>query len=120
MTVETYIKWKKPLHTTMCAALLYPNGDIEECKFGHLKAMIADVGEYAWDLIPQEESPLFFMTAYTGVVLIDYENQIYSEQLTKEQEAALDAMYAEGVLVRHLCDIKNGNRFLGIKKKSKE
>lgn len=107
---------KREQKTTMCAALLYPDGDVKECVKSHLKTMIASLGNEIWEQIPENESPLFWLTAYTGVVLIDYENQLYSERLTKEQELALQEMYRAGVLLEHLKNIHNGNRYLGIPK----
>lgn len=100
----------------MCAAILYPSGDIEECINSHLKTLIDHLGNDIWDQIPKDGSPLFWLTAYTGVVLIDYENQIYSERLTNEQEIALNQMYQEEILTEHLCNIHSGNRVFGIEK----
>ncbi len=116
MTASEYISMKQEQKTTMCAALLYPDGDVKECVKSHLKTMIVSLGNEIWDRIPENESPLFWLTAYTGVVLIDYENQLYSEQLTKEQETALQEMYRAGILLENLKNIHNGNRYLGIPK----
>lgn len=116
MTASEYIAMKREQKTTMCAALLYPDGDVRECVKSHLKTMIASLGNEIWDRIPENESPLFWLTAYTGVVLIDYENQLYSEKLTKEQETALQAMYGAGILLQNLKNIHNGNRYLSIPK----
>lgn len=116
MTASEYVAMKQEQKTTMCAAILYPDGDIKECVKSHLKTIIASLGSDIWEQIPKEESPLFWLTSYTGVVLIDYENQLYSEQLTGEQEAALREMYQSGILMEHLKDIHNGNRYLGIEK----
>lgn len=116
MTAAEYISMKIEQKTTMCAAILYPDGDVKECVKSHLKTIIAALGNDIWDQIPQEESPLFWLTAYTGVVLIDYENQLYSEQLTAEQEKALKEMYQSGILLDNLKNIRYGNRYLGIEK----
>ena len=116
MTVSDYIAIKKQQHTTMCAAILYPDGEIEECASSHLKTMIDHLGNEIWDQIPKDESPLFWLTGYTGVVLIDYENQVYSEALSEEQRDALQKMYFSEVLIKHPCVIHFGNRALGIPK----
>lgn len=116
MTASEYVALKKEQKTTMCAALLYPDGDVKECVKSHLKTMIVSLGSDIWEQIPENESPLFWLTAYTGVVLIDYENQLYSEQLTDEQERALQEMYQNGILLENLKNIHNGNRYLGIPK----
>ena len=60
----------------MCAAVLYPDGEVEECVTSHLKTLMDRLGEGAWDQIPKDESPLFWLTGLTGAVLIDYENQM--------------------------------------------
>lgn len=116
MTAADYIKMKQQKKTTMCAAILYPDGDIKECIKSHLKTIIVSLGNDIWEQIPEGEAPLFWLTAYTGVVLIDYENQLYSEKLTGQQEEALKQMYQSGIILEHLKDIHNGNRYLGIEK----
>lgn len=116
MTAPEYVKLKREQNTTMCAAILYPDGDVRECVKSHLKMLIASLGNHIWEQIPGEESPLFWLTAYTGVVLIDYENQLYSEELTEEQEKALQEMYRGGVILNNLKNIHSGNRYLGIDK----
>lgn len=116
MTAADYIKNKKQQNTTLCAAILYPDGDIEECITSHLKTVIDHLGNEIWDQIPKDESPLFWLTAYTGVVMLDYENQLYSEQLTKAQEDVLRQLYDAKVLMEHACVIHYGNRVLGIEK----
>lgn len=117
MTASEYVVMKQEQKTTMCAAILYPDGDVEECVKSHLETMIDSLGSNIWERIPPEESPLFWLAAYMGVVLIDYENQLYSEQLTKEQDQALEEMYRGSILLEHLKDIHNGNRYLGVEKK---
>ena len=89
MTIADYIAIKKEQNTTMCAAVLYPDGEVEECVTSHLKTLMDRLGEDAWDQIPKDESPLFWLTGLTGAVLIDYENQVYSEALSDEQENGL-------------------------------
>ncbi len=116
MTAAEYIAEKKQKKTTMCAAILYPDGTIEECVKSHLKTLMLPYGDKMWDEIPKDDSPLFWMTAYTGVVLIDYENQIYSEGVTKEQEVALDDMYDAEILLPNPMVIHCGNRILNIEK----
>ena len=37
MTIADYIAIKKEQNTTMCAAVLYPDGEIEECITSHIK-----------------------------------------------------------------------------------
>lgn len=116
MTAAEYISMKQEQKTTMCAAILHPDGDVEECVKGHLNTMIMALGNDIWEKIPKEDAPLFWLTAYTGVVLIDYENQIYSEKLTAEQEKALQEMYGSGILMENLKNIRYGNRYLGIER----
>lgn len=117
MTASEYVVMKQEQKTTMCAAILYPDGNVEECIKSHLETMIDSLGSHIWEQIPAEESPLFWLTAHMGVVLIDYENQLYSEQLTKEQQKAMKEMYEGGILLEHLKDIHNGNHYLGVEYK---
>ena len=118
MTIADYIAIKKEQNTTMCAAVLYPDGEVEECVTSHLKTLMNRLGEGTWDQIPKDESPLFWLTGLTGAVLIDYENQVYSEALSDEQENGLKEMYACGILTEHPCVIHFGNEPLGIRKQS--
>lgn len=114
MTVLEFIAEKKQHETTMCAAIIYPDGTIAECINSHLKTMIADLGDDIWDCIPKDASPLFYLTGYMGVVLVDYENQLYSERLTDEQQSSLQQMYDEHVIMNHLCNVHSGNKVMGI------
>lgn len=120
MKASQYVALKKPQNTTMCSAVLYPDGNIEECLKSHLKTLMLPFGNDIWDEIPDDISPLFYMTAYTGAVLIDYENQIYSEDLTKEQSDALEELYSENVILKSPKVIHCGNKALGIDIKRKE
>jgi len=116
MTVKEYIAKKQEQQTTLCAAILYPNGEIKECITSHLTTIIEELGADIWNEIPKDESPLFWLIAYTGVVLVDYENQIFSEKLSKEQEDALNEMYEAEILSNNAKMIHWGNRVLGIEK----
>lgn len=116
MTAQEYKELKLAEPTTVCAAVLYPDGDIRECVESHLKTMIHTLGNEIWEKIPKDEAPLFWLTAYMGVVLIDYENQIYSEKLTVPQEAALRTLYDAGVILEKPANIHYGNHYLGIER----
>ena len=116
MTVQDYIAKKIEQKTTLCAAILYPDGEIKECIKGHLTTIIDELGTDIWNEIPKDESPLFWLIAYTGVVLIDYENQIFSEKLTVKQEEALKEMYDAGIIINNGKMIHWGNRIFDIAK----
>ncbi|MCR5654307.1 MAG: hypothetical protein K6G07_01525 [Lachnospiraceae bacterium] len=118
MTAQEYKELKLNEKTTVCSAVLYPDGDIKECVKSHLKTMIHTLGNDIWDEIPKDEAPLFWLTAYMGVVLIDYENQLYSEELTPEQERALRILYDADVIMEKPANIHYGNRYLGIARES--
>ena len=56
--------------------------------------------------IPKEVSPLFYLTEKLKCVVVDYENQLYAEELSQEQRyALLDLAEAKLILVRPV-DIK--------------
>ena len=118
MTIADYIAIKKEQNTTMCAAVLYPDGEVEECVTSHLKTLMDRLGEDAWDQIPKDESPQFWLTGLKGAVLIDNENQVYSEALSDEQEIGLKEMYACGILTEHSCVIHFGNEPQEMRKQS--
>ena len=120
MNASEYVAIKKPQATTMCSAILYPDGEIKECTGSHLETLMLPYGKKIWEEIPEDISPLFFMTAYTGAVLIDYENQIYSEGLTDKQEEALKLLYDENVLIKSPKELHVGNNALGLRIKGKE
>ena len=92
-----------------CPCVVDVRGDVYECPQGHLDALLNLEGnqETLAD-IPKDMAPLFYMLAKTKAVAVDYENQIYSEELTQEQRYTLIALSEEGLISINLTDI-HGN-----------
>ena len=56
--------------------------------------------------VPENISPLFYLTAKLKCVLVDYENQIYSEDLSQEQRYALLDLSEAKLILLNPTDIK--------------
>ena len=55
--------------------------------------------------IPDNISPLFYMIFQTGAVVVDYENQVYSDDLTQEQRYTLIELSEAGLIRINLKNI---------------
>lgn len=62
--------------------------------------------EQLWDMIPKDDSPLFWMIAYTGCVITDY-NSTVGMVMTEAQEKTYRALVAHGLLLDKYYDITN-------------
>ena len=88
-----------------CPCVVDVEGDVYECPQGHLDALLKLEGkqETLAD-IPKDMAPLFYMIAKTKAVAVDYENQVYSQELTQGQQNTLTALSEEGLIS---LDLKN-------------
>ncbi len=90
------------------AGVILPDGEYVLTD-NHLETLLELSGqpkELLWDMIPKEDSALFWMIAYTGCVITDYNSSVGME-MTKQQEKTFRAMVNHGVLLDKYYDITN-------------
>lgn len=84
-------------------------GEIHACAVSHLKTMMELYGDpEILGKIPEGKSPLFWLILQLGCVVVDYENQIYSETINPAQEHALQLLEQRGLILQNRKDI-HGN-----------
>ena len=85
-----------------CPVVIRSDGNIFDSSLGHIQTLVS-LGRDPDILgkIPKDVSPLMYLTAKEHCVIVDYENQIYVDSLTPEQEEALDALASAGLISDH-------------------
>lgn len=93
MTLQEFIKKYKAKPQGFCPCVIDAGGEVFECPNGHLNALL-ELQEEIKTLadIPKDAAPLFYMIVKTNAVVVDYETQVYSWNLTSEQEETLQKL----------------------------
>lgn len=106
MNAKEFIESYKTKYTKYCPCIITQDGDVMECASGHTEALIElHSREHTWEMIPKGVMPMQYLIVKTGAVVVDYENQVYSESLSDEQKAVLTTLADEGMIEMHLGDI---------------
>jgi hypothetical protein len=87
--------------------LIKPDGDYVRIPRGHLHGMMELLPwteNEIWKMIPDDDSPLFWLIEKTGCVLTDYNNSI-GMKMTPAQQTAFDMMRKHGVLTDDYYDL---------------
>lgn len=87
--------------------LILPDGDYIRIPKGHLHGMMALLPwteDEIWKMIPENDSPLFWLIEKTGCVLTDYNNSI-GMKMTVAQQKVFDAMRKHGILTDDYYDL---------------
>ena len=87
--------------------LILPDGDYIRIPKGHLHGMMALLPwteDEIWKMIPENDSPLFWLIEKTGCVLTDYSNSI-GMKMTVAQQKVFDAMRKHGILTDDYYDL---------------
>ena len=93
MSVDDFLKIGQSMSQDYCACLIDETGEVYEISNGHLNALVDFYGEE--DILtnlPKDIAPMFWLIEQTKVVVVDYENQVHSGELTQEQRKALIAL----------------------------
>lgn len=110
MTIEQFLIQYHPGLSQYCTAVIDRDGDIEACQVSHLKTMIEMYGDPdILSKIPEGNSPLFWLVNHLHCVLVDYENQLYSGELTGAQQQALEALAMHGLICENRKNIHGHN-----------
>lgn len=111
MNVEEFIAQEQSRPIGYCACLVAEDGSVVPIENGHLNALIEYYGNSnILAELSDDIAPMFWLITKTRVVVVDYENQLYSEDLTQEQRKSLIAL-AEAKRIRvNLFDIYGKER----------
>ncbi len=106
MKAQEFIETYQTQFSQYCPCIITVAGDVIECANGHTQAL-QDLfhREYPGEEMPQDVMPMQYLIVRTKTVVVDYENQVYSEVLTKEQKEALRILADAGMIEIHLGDI---------------
>lgn len=93
MKLKEFIEKHKDDPKGYCPCVVDVQGDVYECPQSHLDALLKlDKDQETLSDIPDGMAPLFYMIAKTKAVAVDYENQVYNEELSQEQRCTLIAL----------------------------
>ena len=87
--------------------IIMPDGDYRLIQDGHLKTLMSLLPyteNEIWKMIPDDDSPLFWLIEKTGCVLTDYNNSI-GMKMTPAQQTVFDMMRKHGVLTDDYYDL---------------
>jgi len=106
MKAEQFLKEYEAKFFEYCPCIITADGDVEECADGHLKALLHLFMEQFPDReVPKEVSPMHYCIVKMKAVVVDFENQVYSDLLTPEQKKTLTMLADHGMIEMHLGDI---------------
>lgn len=106
MKAKEFIETHKTQFSEYCPCIITAAGDVIECADGHTKALEELFHtECPGEELPQDVMPMQYLIVRTKTVVVDYENQVYSEALTGEQKEALRVLADAGMITIHLGDI---------------
>ncbi len=108
MTKQEFIEKHKADPKGYCPCVVDVDGQIYECPKGHLDALM-ELGkaQNLLEEIPDDISPLFYIISQTKAVAVDYENQIYSGELTQEERYTLIELGENEMIMINLINIQN-------------
>jgi hypothetical protein len=102
MTHERFIKYYSPEMSEYCPVVIRPDGNIFDSTLGHIQTLVSlSPDPDILKNIPKDVSPLLYMADMLRCVIVDYENQIYVDELTPLQEEALTALVRAGLIKDH-------------------
>ena len=88
--------------------IILPDGDYRLIgKGGHLHALMSLLPypeKEIWQMVPQDDSALFWLIEKTGCVLTDYNNTI-GMKMTPQQQEVFEAMKRHGFLTEDYYDL---------------
>lgn len=106
MKAQEFIQTYQTQFSQYCPCIITEAGNVIECADGHTKALEELFGsEFPGEEIPQNVMPMQYLIVRTKAVVVDYENQVYSEVLTGGQKEALRILADAGMIEIHLGDI---------------
>ena len=104
---DNFIREYDPGLSEYCCIVIDKNGHIHECSENHLKTLISmSKDSDILSKIPEGKSPLFYLTDRLQCITVDYENQLFAGNVTKEQTDTLEKLRSAGMMIKNMIDIK--------------
>lgn len=93
-----------------CAeGVILPDGEYELTDGSHLRTLIRLAGipeEQLWEMIPKDDSALFWLIDYTGCVITDLNSSV-GLVMTGAQKEVYDSLVSHGIIHDKYYDITN-------------
>lgn len=93
--------------TNFSDGIIMPDGDYRLIEEGHLQTLmnlLPESDNEIWKMIPEYDSPLFWMVEKTGCVLTDYNNSI-GMHMTPAQKEVFDALVRHNIITPEYFDL---------------
>ena len=106
---EEFFEKMKQEGVDCAAGVILPDGEYELTKESHLQTLIGITGipeKQLWEMIPKEDSALFWLIAYTGCVITDANSSV-GLAMTDAQKTVYDALISHGIIQDKYYDISN-------------
>lgn len=106
---EEFFEKMKQEGVDCAAGVILPDGEYELTKESHLHTLIGITGipeKQLWEMIPKEDSALFWLIAYTGCVITDTNSSV-GLAMTDAQKEVYDALISHGIIQDKYYDISN-------------
>ncbi|MBR6389964.1 MAG: hypothetical protein IKS16_01360 [Lachnospiraceae bacterium] len=102
MLADQFVRYYSPQMTEYCPVVIRSDGNIFDSSLGHLQTLVSLSNDHdILSKIPRDVSPLLYLAYELKCVIVDYENQIYIDELTPEQQDALEALEKAGLIRAH-------------------
>ena len=106
MKAQEFIETYRTQFTQYCPCIITAEGEVLECASGHTEALQELFGKlYPGEMIPKEAMPMQYLIVRLHAVVVDYENQVYSDSLNTAQKEALSCLADSGMIEMHLANI---------------
>ena len=106
MKIQEFINTFQTQFTQFCPCVITEDGEVIECRLGHTEALLAIYEKkYPGENVPKEVVPMQYLIVRLHAVVVDYENQVYSDSLNAAQKEALSCLADSGMIEMHLANI---------------
>lgn len=102
MLADQFIRYYSPQMSEYCPVVIRSDGNIFDSGLGHLQTLVSLSNDHdILSVIPKDVSPLLYLAYELKCVIVDYENQIYIDELTPAQQEALESLEKAGLIRAH-------------------
>lgn len=106
MKIQEFIETFQTQFAQYCPCIITEEGDVIECHSGHTEALMELYQKKnPKKTIPGGVMPMHYLIVKLHAVVVDYENQVYSDRLNGMQKEALSRLADCGMIEMHLADI---------------
>ena len=102
MLADQFVRYYSPQMSEYCPVVIRSDGNIFDSSLGHLQTLVSLSNDHdILSVIPKDVSPLLYLAYELKCVIVDYENQIYIDELTPAQKEALESLEKAGLIRAH-------------------